>query len=819
MAKADPKEKNKPTAAKKETKGKKAREDSKAQKIKSIDHGTQWDVFHTIAFWGLAILLFLPPYFRGLFFAPEQERALIFAAVIFWFAWLWKWSKRDNNFLSHPLDYFVLAFPVVYLISAFQAANYGLAVDEVIKTTLYFMVYWLASRLVRNENDIVTILRVIYISALGVALAGLATATGIIHINDGFLVGRIYSTFQYPNALASFLAAAAFIGFYLWRRTALLEPEGSAGGTKSKNIPAWLHFASLGQYLYAVGNFLLLTVLLGTGSNGGILVFSIVFILFIIGLPKGNRIPVIFHLVFIGIPSFIANWQFLSAVAGNKIDLAWLWVFAGLALTIAGQVLYSISERKRLLQWITSHKNVALIALLLVIVSGCIMVGVYISGHGEVIKNLAGKVHITSATMRGYLFYDALKMFGERPVLGWGGGGWQEAYRAYQSYFYNSNQVHGHYFQIMVETGIVGLLVILGIWAAFLLLTHRLCHRAKENASTRFLVLTITVAAVLIGIHAIIDFDLSLSALALVLWTMFGLARGIGIYSSARVEEKKSRMYIPPNYSVLALVSAASIIVVLLAGSLAAAGNYAVQSGGYLQNQNFNQGIKLLQKASAYNPFNAEYHSYLARIYQQQGKHDEGIAEAQKALELSKYSAPRYADLTGLLVSGKKDNGDAVNAAEKALSLAPFQTQWYEMIARTYFMAGYNELTSGNRDIAKQYFEKVIVTPDRIDTRVATLDESKKKLWEGDPLKVTPSIKLNIGASHYLLGHWPEADTYLAAALQDEKNKGEASLWLALLRDKQGRTQESLDLLAQAQKIVPDLAKGYEGLRKLEVIQ
>ena len=36
------------------------------------------------AFWGVALLLFLPPYFRGLFFATDQQRALILAAVVFW---------------------------------------------------------------------------------------------------------------------------------------------------------------------------------------------------------------------------------------------------------------------------------------------------------------------------------------------------------------------------------------------------------------------------------------------------------------------------------------------------------------------------------------------------------------------------------------------------------------------------------------------------------------------------------------------------------------------------------------------------------------
>jgi tetratricopeptide (TPR) repeat protein len=820
MAKANTKGKNKTTAANKEIKGKKAREEIKAPKIKLIEQGTQWDIFHTIAFWGLAALLFLPPYFRGLFFAPEQERALIFAAVVFWFAWLWKWNKRDYSFLSHPLDYFVLAFPVVYLVSAFQAANYGLAVDEVVKTTLYFMVYWLVSRLVRNENDIVTIFKVIYISALGVALAGLATATGIININDGFLNGRIYSTLQYPNALASYLAAVTFIGLYLWRRAKLFEPESMAGGAKPKDVPAWQNFDNLGQYLYAAGNFFLLTVFLGSKSQGGFIVFSIVFVLFLIGLAKGDRVPVLSHFVLILIPSVMTIWQVLSSVAINNMGMAWLWILAGLLLAIAGQLLYSLSERKGLLLWIESHKKIVLSLLMIVVIAGFVGAVVYINSHSDTLKALAEEIRLRNATERMYFFRDAMKMFAERPLIGWGGGGWQEAYRAYQSYFYNSNQVHGHYFQIMVEVGILGILVMLGIWVSFLYVGHKLYHGAIENASTRFLLLTITMAAVSIGLHAVIDFDLSLSAIALVLWAMFGLARGITIYSSPIVEEKKSRAYIPPNYSALAIISAASIIIVLCAGTMTAAGSYAKQAGSYFQEQNANQGIKSLQKASAYNPLNADYHSYLASIYSQLGKIDEGIAEAQKALTLSKYSAVRNADLTSLLISGKKDSGDTVSAAEKTLSLAPFQIQWYELLARTYFMTGYNELASGNRDAAKGYFEKAVQVPQRIQERMDSLTDQEKRLWkDAPPMSATPQVQLSVGEAQYILGMWLEAEANLNAALQAEKSKGEAALWLSALKSRQGQEQEASELLEQAKKLVPNMVQNYEGLKGLSTLK
>ncbi|MDK2887533.1 MAG: hypothetical protein PWP72_411 [Thermoanaerobacter sp.] len=80
---------------------------------------------YQVAFWGLAALLFFPPFFRGLFFPPEQEMALMGAAIIFWFTWLWKHGRRDYSFLTHPLDYFTLALPLVYVMAAFGAVNYA----------------------------------------------------------------------------------------------------------------------------------------------------------------------------------------------------------------------------------------------------------------------------------------------------------------------------------------------------------------------------------------------------------------------------------------------------------------------------------------------------------------------------------------------------------------------------------------------------------------------------------------------------------------------------------------------------------------------
>ena len=787
-------------------------------KIQTVPKKTQgkyqWEWSRQIALGGLAVLMFLPPYFRGLFFQTEQERALIFAAVIFWFAWLWKWSKRDNSFLSHPLDYFTLALPVVYLVSAFQAAAYGVAVDEIVKTTLYFISFWLVSRLVTNGKDITFILNAVYISAVGVALAGLATATGVIFIKDGFLDGRIYSTLQYPNALASYLAAVVFIGLYLWRKPGL-EAVGTPAASGSKGGPAWLG-GSLFHYLYAIGNFLLIAVLLGTRSNGGMLVFLIVLIIFMFALPRGSRLPVIIHFTLVSLSALLSAIMFLNAANSGRPGTAWLWIAVGLALVLGGQALYHLAARKGLLQWIAAHKNILQVVLLLVVTAGCIVAGVYANTHSDTFKNILEELRLRNASERLYFFQDAMKMFKERPLLGWGGGGWEAAYRSYQSYFYNSNQVHGYYFQVMVETGILGILVVLGIWGNFLYLTHRLYHGAKGNAPRQALVLTVTAAAVSLGLHAVIDFDLSLSAITLVLWMMFGLAVSPAL-SGNKKGVRTSKKYVPSNNLVLAGASAAALIIFLFASCLAWSNYNSALAYQFLQKKDSSRAVAQLQKAVFYNPFNYLNYSNLARVYQQQGKLDEATEQALQASELSRYNPAVYSDLANLYYNSKNYE-QAVSNAEQTLALAPFQLQWYEVLSRIYFLAGYMDLIDGKRDLAKDYLVKTANLPELLKDRVDGLSEQEKRLWKDAPLlAVTPAINLNVGASQYLLGNWAGAESNLRSAMQDVKIKGEAAVWLSILKGKQGENQEARELLEQAKNLAPEFAANYEGLKALEI--
>ncbi len=825
------------------------------------------------AFWGVALLLFFPPFFRGLFFATEQSRTLVLAAALFWLAWWGKHSRRDYAFLSHPLDYFVLALPLAYLAAAAGAVNYGLAVDEIVKNVLYFLVYWLVVQLVREQADLSRFLHVIYLAAAGVALAGLATATGLVNIKDGFLNGRIYSSFQYPNALASYLALAAFLGLFFWQKNGPLPLAAAiTDRTLQKMLPDRLLNLRPFGYLYAAANFLLLAVLFGTKSRGGLLITGAVFVLYIAGLPWQKRLPVLLHALFAGGLGYVFIHLFINSAGSKQMGVAWLWIGAGLAAAILAQAAYNFFSSRRPPAWLNERAKAGRVLAGLL---GCLAAagGAFAAFRPELLQKIISFNYLRNAFERTYFIKDALAMLKTRPVLGWGGGGWEEAYRSFQGYLYNSNEVHSYYFQVAVETGVLGLLAVLGIWAAFFWTAHRAYRAAAAGVERKTLVWTLFAAALAVGGHAVIDFDLSLSALTIALWTVFAGMRvlaelpgepgatetaqyqaaarsaaespgkkrkatagkgfsGAQSAPAARREKtsagKRQAARPPARPALLAVYSLISVLLLFLGITLTAANSYARIASESLQARKVQEGLGYLQKAVAYNPLNADYHATLQpypnlmQIYLWTGKPELALAEAKQAVALSRCSADRQAALASACLAAG-NTADAVAAARRAVELAPYQIVWYETLASVSSLAGQRELAAGNKEAARQHLESALQIPALIASRVAALGEEEKRLWKDAPmLAPTPRVQLSTGQAHYLLGQLDEAEKDLqsasAAAGGDQQRKGEALVWLALVKEKQGKKQEAQELVKQASALNKAYENAFEQLKALPVL-
>ncbi|SFH06745.1 TPR repeat-containing protein [Desulfotomaculum arcticum] len=779
------------------------------------------DVLHQIAFWGLALLLFFPPYFQGLFFAPEQEKALIFATLVFWLTFLWRWLQNDHKLLRSPLDWFALALPVIYIISSFTAVNKGLAIDEVVKNILYFLTYWSVSRLVRNEEDIHKLLHVMYISAIGVALAGLATATELIHINDGFNVteygGTISSTFQYHNALAVYLGAVFFIGIHLWHRSNgrgrafLAAPLGAGQAIELK-------LARLNPmgYLYACGNFLLLAVLIGSKSRAGLLVFGLVFVIYLIGAGNERRLTASLATGCLGAAAYVVIDKFILLAQNKQHDQAWLWIVGGLVLALAWQLAYNLLNRYVFDRWAGDGKKFILtFAALAVIV--IIAGGIWASGKTQVFEKVTSPEYLENAFQRVYYMGSAAEMIKERPLLGWGGGGWKEAYEAYLSYRYTTREVHSYYFQVGVETAIPGVIIVFGIWLSFLVLACRLFLTNKMNDTHRQLVWLFAVVFLMIAGHALIDFDLSLSAITIGLWSIMGMT--LGLLRLDKAEEPRRAKQATFNYAPVAAVTTVMLIVILICAGLLNASKLYNQGMYYLRANNAAGGIESLEKATGYNPFNADYRVILSQVYSGLGKSDDAMAEARAAVDLSPYSFAVRNNLVKVAIASGK-NELAVGEIKNTLSQAPNNIEVYEAYAQNYVNLGVKELISGKKDAAREHFNKVAGVVKLVNEQAASLNGKDIAMWQGPKLAVNDNIQLALGQAGYFLGNQPEAQKYLQQAAKSGKKeiKGQALLWQALLNEKNGRAEQAQKMLDEANKIAPEYDQQYQSLKEIPVL-
>jgi len=782
------------------------------QAVAKNNRGVDW--LYRTAFWGLALLLLFPPYFRGLFFAPEQEKALIFAALVFWLTFLWSWLRSGQKFLRGPLDYFALALPVVYILSSFVAVNKGLAIDEVVKNILYFLVYWSASRLIRNQEDVHKLLHVIYISAIGVALAGLATAAGIINIQDGFNVaqygGFISSTFQYHNALATYLSAVFIIGTYLWYQSFSTTNTGQVFGDQG-----WFANLKVPNYLYACGNLLLLTVLLASKSRAGLLVFALVFAVYLLGAGSQRRFYMLLMTGGLSVVAYILSAKFISLVQeSSNHGQAWLWIAGGILLALAAQFLLSVIHNLLNSKWDDNPKKylVAFASLIVMVIAAGL---IWISGKPGFIDKITSFDFLWTAYHRMYYMESAMEMIKQRPILGWGGGGWQEAYEAFLNFRYTTRQAHSYYFQVGVETGFAGIAIVLGIWISYIALTCGIIRKYVNDMFRRQLIWLFLVIFLMIGGHALIDFDLSLSAITIVLWCVFGMTSALATPVESKSQLRQNSLkYLSPIVATVFM-----IIIFCVAGILAQANSLAETGYRFLSSNNADQGIEYIGKASSFNPYNSNYHMILSKAYANQDNPKIALVEAKMAVNQSKYSFnTRNNYIQIALVAG--ENSLAARENKRIYGLAPNDIEAYEEYAKNYLNLGIKELQSGNRNAAKEDLNKVLDVSSLISRREKILSDIDKSLWEGPLLKETDKIYLVKGQAAYCLGMFSDSLGYLQQAAQTQNSdiNGQALLWQALVQERKGNKLESNKLIDQINTLKPQLVQSYMTLKNIPVL-
>ena len=126
-----------------------------------------------------------------------------------------------------------------------------------------------------------------------------------------------------------------------------------------------------------------------------------------------------------------------------------------------------------------------------------------------------------NAIQRVVFFEDGMKLFQRSPVIGLGMGAYENGIVSVQSFYYETKYAHNHYIESLVETGIVGLVLFMGVLVTALIAVIK--SRRKPEEESNPLTATLGGALVFMAGHAAVEVVFSYYAYLPLAFGVFGL--------------------------------------------------------------------------------------------------------------------------------------------------------------------------------------------------------------------------------------------------------------------------------------------------------
>jgi len=460
--------------------------------------------------------------------------------------------------------------------------------------------------------------------------------------------------------------------------------------------------------------------------------------------------------------------------------------------------------------------------------------GTGISG-GPLLNRLM-RINVSENNLQSRMVYyaDAFKMVKDRPLLGWGGGGWISGYPAYQSYNYISTTVHNHFLQVWVEAGTLGMIMFVipflvlsrGLWRLYhTCTTHRLSSETW----------TIGVAVLALGMHSIIDFDLSFSSIALLLWALLALFA----YREVVLKlTKESQGCLGSKGTGTVRLAVFMLFFLSLASICLAAGTITLRAGearakacvSAAQKGDGEAVMEHIQAASRLDRWSAQYPIMRAQFLMAGIEHNpdpqvkkalayESLNLIRRAVELDSYNSENHFLLARLyLANGYLEK--TLAEAERAKVLQPWLIKTYEEFNNIYKNVAIQQILRGQKEAAGVTLRRVLAVTQEALSKKDTLPPRLNSLWDRrSDLTLTPALALTAGQSALILEDYNQARDFLSCACQadDQETKAVAQLWLGLAMQKSGDISGAV-LQERARLASPDAESEFAVINKITVI-
>jgi O-antigen ligase len=667
------------------------------------------------------LLLFLAPLNYGSFF-EEKFWPLAMPVVLLLFC-VFKKQGREIKF-GIP-DILLMFLCASYFLSFLGAVSPHQAYVGFLKYVFYFVICFLVGHLWSKEEQERKKVLLTMISAitLGTIFTFLAQADILIRTN--FITKRRFcSTFQYPNTYAIMLVATILLTIYFY---VVSTKKGERG-------------------LLLTGWFLNTVAFYATLSRGSLLVYFPALLVLLFSLEKEYRRLALGNLFLINVFGLISANFIIKNPNVKTLFILLVGIFLVLFLNL-------LVAKKR----VRLSSVVGVISVLLLV--GGVAVAQYFPEKviSPKITRLA-EINLETPTVnfRFYLYKDALKIFQKHWLLGTGADGWSVLYRHIQGHLYNSAYVHSSVMQTMVESGLLGTLLFLGLFG---FIFGQQIWRWKRQKSTT-LEKIIFLALGVVFLHSFIDLDLSFTAVSMYLFVLVGL---LGSEYRFKPVHNQSLRFV-------SLILAGVLFISVT--SMGLAYFYSYQALASLRT---NRLVKLtiapqyernLGKAQKLVPLNPLYSSHLGLIkiakgFQQKSitEIEEGLEHLERAIELAPYQYETY--ITKGLVLGQLQRKEAaIPYFEKVITLMPMQNSGYQYAMENYVQLAIESGQKKYLDLARQLYARTV-------EQMQKVEPERLAYWEGEKLNEAVFINYYAGVVECLEGEYEKANAYFALALRE----------------------------------------------------
>ncbi|WII37173.1 O-antigen ligase family protein [Paenibacillus thiaminolyticus] len=732
----------------------------------------------SLLYWGalVTLILFLiwSPFQFGLFNAQDTY----FEKPVYWSIFitsilalltagiLLKMKKRNDD-QSDVLTLFVFLLPLTYGVSSFFAASSYLAVNAIF-IMLTYAVFFALTKLTTGEEKINRIIQVTLTgSAYVIVWFGLMNWLGngkfaailigwFSRINSEGLYQqaiwvdsngpRLASVFQYPNTYAAYLMAFLFVAvFYI---------------TTSRKAVS-----------HAVNGFMLVPIILSillTLSRSGLVLLPVVFVVVLLFVKPARQILWIVHLAISGAATLVI----LNTVSdiGNQVHLngsgssylnGWLYIFGASAVCsvlcwIVQRFLAPWLERK--LEGFSMKKW----ANALLPVGGTILVGlllIFLLGTGlkdllpESISSRLSSINFQQhSVLERITFYkDSMKLVGDYPVFGAGGGAWSALYEKYQNNPYESAQAHSYYMQYLVETGFLGFLILIAFLAIIYwkyVQTFRNADETKRNSYFMYFILATSIL-----VHSVMDFNMSYVYIGIIVFiSLGGMAASI---SMKPLEKVKPSTIKAGTASILGIAGIIMFITSLL--FIQASSSFAKADKTLVETKNFNLTMEYLNKALKIRPTVPEYAAFKAdlfkQVYTQQGDED-FFAEAEHTLRQALDKQPGNRILLLRLIDLYEQKGmdsELYQVLSDNAERFPWDMTWYEKYMAATLRQGII-INNESPEKKNEYMDEIIAALRHVEQGLEHLKTLPEGQLQGREFIVTNTMAMNAGRAYIMKG-------------------------------------------------------------------